>query len=146
MRSPAHVIESTTADDLITLSNINVTTASSGLNLDALTFTGNGTGAEWQAALTSLDTAVIVTVPAGKAVRLLEEYGGWVRIQSDGGATGWVETPQCGPVGSGPTLELLASLAGAHRTASPRRSTRGASASPCSASRPRRWSASVSSR
>jgi flagellin len=47
-----------TADDLIRLSNINLTTASSGLNLDALTFTGNGTGAEWQAALTSLDTAV----------------------------------------------------------------------------------------
>jgi hypothetical protein len=37
--------------------------------------------------------AAIATVPAGEAVRLLEEYGGWVRIQSDGGATGWVETP-----------------------------------------------------
>ncbi|MEE2900646.1 MAG: integrase core domain-containing protein, partial [Gemmatimonadota bacterium] len=29
-----------------------------GLNLDTVTFTGNATGAEWQAALTSLDTAV----------------------------------------------------------------------------------------
>ena len=37
--------------------------------------------------------AAIATVPAGEAVRLLEEYGGCVRIQSDGGATGWVETP-----------------------------------------------------
>ncbi len=47
-----------TTDDLITLSGLDLTTGSTGLNLTALTFTGNGTGAEWQAALTGLDTAI----------------------------------------------------------------------------------------
>lgn len=47
-----------TSDDLVTLSNINLTTGSSGLNVESLAFTGNGTGAEWQAALTRLDTAI----------------------------------------------------------------------------------------
>ena len=46
------------SDDLVTLSNIDLTTGSTGLNLDSLTFTGNGTGAEYQTALTRLDSAV----------------------------------------------------------------------------------------
>jgi len=73
-------------------------------------------------------------------VRPQSAYGGRPPAPETGGRSGPTY------LGFGPTLELLASLAGAHRTASPRRSTRGASASPCSASRPRRWSASVSSR
>lgn len=46
------------SDDLVTLSNINLGTGSSGLNIDSLTFTGNGTGAEWQTALTRIDSAI----------------------------------------------------------------------------------------
>ena len=47
-----------TTDDLVTLNNVNLTTGTAGLNLDGIVLTGNGTAAEWQAALTTLDTAV----------------------------------------------------------------------------------------
>ena len=42
--------------------------------------------------------AAVATVPAGEAVRLLEEYEGWLRIEADGGMTGWVETPSVAPL------------------------------------------------
>lgn len=46
------------SDDLVSLNNVNLTTGSSGLNLDSLSFTGNGTAAEWQSALTRIDSAI----------------------------------------------------------------------------------------
>ena len=46
------------SNDLVSLSTVDLTTSSSGLNLDSLTFTGNGTAAEWQTALTRIDTAI----------------------------------------------------------------------------------------
>ena len=45
-----------TTDDLVTLTTIDLTT--SGLTIAGQTFTGEGTAVEWQAALTTLDTAV----------------------------------------------------------------------------------------
>jgi flagellin len=47
-----------TTNDLVTLSNINLTTGASGLNIAAITFTGSGTAAEWRTALSSFDTAL----------------------------------------------------------------------------------------
>lgn len=47
-------------DDLVSITNIDLTTSATGLNLDALTFTGNGTSAEWQATLTQLDVSITV--------------------------------------------------------------------------------------
>lgn len=46
------------SDDLISLTGLDLTTGASGLDLDSLTFTGNGAASEWQAALTRLDTAI----------------------------------------------------------------------------------------
>jgi flagellin len=43
------------SDDLISLSTLDLSTGASGLNISGITFTGNGSGAEWQAALTTLD-------------------------------------------------------------------------------------------
>lgn len=45
-------------DDIITLQSINLTTGAAGLNLDALTFTNEGTTTEWRTALTSIDSAM----------------------------------------------------------------------------------------
>ena len=47
-----------TTNDLVTLNTVDLTTGTAGLNVDGITLTGNGTAAEWQAALTTLDTAV----------------------------------------------------------------------------------------
>jgi flagellin len=45
--------------DLVSMSSLNLdTTAAAGLNLDSATFTGNGTAAEWQSAMSVVDTAV----------------------------------------------------------------------------------------
>jgi flagellin len=46
------------SDDLISLTGMDLNTGASGLDLSTLTFTGNGTGAEWQASLTRLDTSI----------------------------------------------------------------------------------------
>lgn len=46
----------------------------------------------------TMSSSAVATVPAGQAVRLLEAYGGWVRIESDGGTVGWVETPSVAPL------------------------------------------------
>lgn len=46
------------SDDLVSLDNLDLTTGASGLDLDAITLTGNGTAAEWQDAMTSLDDAI----------------------------------------------------------------------------------------
>lgn len=46
------------SDDLVSISGLDLTTGATGLDLSSLTFTGNGTGAEWQAALTRIDTAI----------------------------------------------------------------------------------------
>jgi flagellin len=46
-----------TSDDLISLTSLNLSTGAAGLNISGITFTGNGSGAEWQAALTTLDSA-----------------------------------------------------------------------------------------
>ena len=46
------------SNDLVSLSNVNLTTGASGLNLDSLSFTGNGTASEWQSALTRIDSAI----------------------------------------------------------------------------------------
>jgi len=43
---------------LISLTGVDLTTGASGLSLTSLTFTVNGTGAEWQAALTQLDSSI----------------------------------------------------------------------------------------
>jgi len=45
------------SDDLISLSSLDLSTGATGLNISGISFTGNGTGAEWQAALTTLDSA-----------------------------------------------------------------------------------------
>jgi flagellin len=45
------------SDDLISLTTLDLSTGASGLNISGIAFTGNGTGAEWQAALTTLDGA-----------------------------------------------------------------------------------------
>lgn len=45
------------SDDLISLTSLNLSTGAAGLNISGIAFTGNGTGAEWQAALTTLDSA-----------------------------------------------------------------------------------------
>lgn len=45
------------SDDLISLTSLDLSTGASGLNISGITFTGNGSGAEWQAALTTLDGA-----------------------------------------------------------------------------------------
>jgi flagellin len=47
-----------TTDDLVTLDNIDLTGATLGIDSSGITLTGNGTGAEWQAGLTALDTAI----------------------------------------------------------------------------------------
>ena len=46
------------SDDLVTLSNIDLTTSTLAIDSGSITLTGNGTAAEWQSALTSLDTAI----------------------------------------------------------------------------------------
>jgi flagellin len=45
------------SDDLISLTTLDLSTGASGLNISGIAFTGTGTGAEWQAALTTLDGA-----------------------------------------------------------------------------------------
>jgi flagellin len=45
------------SDDLISLTSLNLSTGAAGLDISGIAFTGNGTGAEWQAALTTLDAA-----------------------------------------------------------------------------------------
>jgi flagellin len=52
------------SDDLISLTGLNLSTGAAGLDVSTLVFTGNGTGAEWQAALTRLDTAIGVVSSA----------------------------------------------------------------------------------
>ena len=47
-----------TTTDLVTLNTVDLTTGTTGLSLDGITLTGNGTAAEWQAAMTVLDSAV----------------------------------------------------------------------------------------
>jgi flagellin len=46
------------SDDLVSISGVDLSTGASGLNLTSLTFTVNGTAAEWQAALTQLDSSI----------------------------------------------------------------------------------------
>ena len=52
------------SDDLISLTGLDLSTGATGLNISGLTFTGNGSGAEWQAALTQLDTSIGVVSTA----------------------------------------------------------------------------------
>lgn len=47
-----------TGDDLVTLSNIDVTTGTLQVDSGNITLTSNGTAAEWQAALTKIDSAL----------------------------------------------------------------------------------------
>ncbi|MFQ5537730.1 MAG: flagellin [Gemmatimonadota bacterium] len=47
-----------TTDDLVTLSNVDLNAAALGISSSDITLTGNGTGAEWQAALSDLDSAI----------------------------------------------------------------------------------------
>jgi flagellin len=56
------------SDDLVSLSNIDLSVGASGLDVSTLTFTGNGTTAEWQTALTRLDSAISVVNEAFGAI------------------------------------------------------------------------------
>ncbi len=47
-----------TTNDLITLDNVDLNAAALGISSSDITLTGNGTAAEWQAALSSLDSAI----------------------------------------------------------------------------------------
>ena len=47
-----------TSDDLVTLSNVDLTGSTLGIDSGSITLTGNGTAAEWQSALTSIDSAI----------------------------------------------------------------------------------------
>jgi flagellin len=52
------------SDDLISLTGLDLSTGATGLALSGLTFTANGTAAEWQAALTQLDSSIGVVSAA----------------------------------------------------------------------------------
>lgn len=72
-----------TTDDLVTLTNIDLTTTSSGLNLDSLTFTGNGTAAEYQAAMTRLDSAVNLVNTAFGTIGAAQNRIDYARANTD---------------------------------------------------------------
>ena len=68
-----------TTDDLVTLTNIDLTTTASGLNLDSLVFTGNGTTAEYQAALTRLDSSIALVNTAFGTIGAAQNRIGYAR-------------------------------------------------------------------